>query len=80
MSSEKLKQIAISERGFIFNPLTGDTFTLNPTALFLIQKLKENLTNEEAIEALVSEYEVDKKEALEDFELFYQQLEIYGLI
>lgn len=80
MSSEKLKQIAISERGFIFNPLTGDTFTLNPTALFLIQKLKENLTTEEAIEALINEYEVDKKEALEDFELFYQQLEIYGLI
>ncbi len=35
---------------------------------------------DEAIDALIDEYEVDKKEALEDFEIFYQQLDIYGLI
>jgi hypothetical protein len=35
------KNIAISENGFIFNPLTGDSFSVNETGIFIIQKLKK---------------------------------------
>jgi hypothetical protein len=34
------KNIAISENGFIFNPLTGDSFSVNETGIFIIQKTK----------------------------------------
>jgi hypothetical protein len=48
------KNIAISENGFIFNPLTGDSFSVNETGLFILQKLKEGETRETIMPRLTS--------------------------
>jgi len=38
----KLKNnIAVSNSGFVFNPTTGDSFSVNPIGEFMIQLLKE---------------------------------------
>ena len=47
------KNIAISENGFIFNPLTGDSFSVNPTGVFIIQKLNEEESRESILHNLV---------------------------
>ncbi|MDI3527482.1 MAG: hypothetical protein PWR03_1665 [Tenuifilum sp.] len=56
----KLNQsIAISENGFVFNPITGDSFTLNSTGMQILSMLKANKTLDEIKELLSGEYDVD---------------------
>ncbi len=74
------KNLAISESGFAFNGTTGDTFFLNETALFIIQKLKQNLSQEEILEALINEYNVIQLNAERDLLDFLNQLRIHDLI
>ncbi|MEJ5317306.1 MAG: HPr-rel-A system PqqD family peptide chaperone [Tenuifilum sp.] len=67
----KLNQsIAISENGFIFNPITGDTFTLNDSGFQILTMLKSGKSQDEIKDKLLSEYEVDElvlERYLQDF-------------
>ena len=54
------KNLAISESGFIFNPSTGDSFSVNGIGAEVIQLLKEENTAEEIIRALLEKYDVEK--------------------
>ncbi len=76
----KVKHLAISEDGFIFDPTTGNSFTTNETGLFILQLLKEGKTPEEIVQALVQEYEVDEKEAERDVLDFMEKLRRYKLL
>lgn len=74
------KNIAISENGFIFNPLTGDSFSVNETGVFIIQKLKEEETIEAILQSLMDEYELDAHTAEKDLNDFVSMLKSYQLI
>ena len=41
------KNIAISDSGFIFNPSTGESFTVNPIGVEIITLLKEDKVKED---------------------------------
>jgi hypothetical protein len=38
---QRLRDLAISESGFVFDPFTGTTFSVNPTGQFILLKLRE---------------------------------------
>lgn len=61
------KNIAISETGFIFDPTTGDSFTLNPVGLELLEMLKFGNTFEEISKHFTAKYDVDTT----SFERYY---------
>ncbi|HOK61791.1 MAG: HPr-rel-A system PqqD family peptide chaperone [Tenuifilum sp.] len=64
------QSIAISENGFIFNPITGDTFTLNDSGFQILTMLKSGKSQDEIKDKLLSEYEVDElvlERYLQDF-------------
>ncbi len=44
MASEALKNLALSDTGFVFDPTTGNTYTLNETALAIVRLLKQDKT------------------------------------
>ncbi|MGI6048411.1 MAG: PqqD family protein [Petrimonas sp.] len=73
------KNIAISENGFIFNPLTGDSFSVNQTGVFVLQKLKDGESNENILKALQDEYDLDTYTAEKDFYDFLSMLKSYQL-
>jgi len=73
------KNIAISENGFIFNPLTGDSFSVNETGLFILQKLKEGETRETIMKTLQDEFELDANSAEIDLNDFLSMLKSYQL-
>ncbi|MDF1643799.1 MAG: PqqD family protein [Pseudomonadales bacterium] len=54
-----LERLAVSERGFVFDPTSGDHFTLNETGLVVIRALQQNKTLEDVIESLRQEYNVE---------------------
>lgn len=73
------KNIAISETGFIFNPLTGDSFSVNETGLFVLQKLKEEANEETILKAFQEEFELDRNTAEIDLNDFLSMLKSYQL-
>lgn len=54
------KSLAISDTGFVFDPSTGDSYTLNPTALEIIQLLKKDHSPEQISEIITQKYDVDE--------------------
>lgn len=74
------KNLAISESGFAFNGSTGDSFLLNETAKFILQKINDGLAEQEVLKVLLNEFDVSSIEAEKDLHEFITQLKIYGLI
>ena len=62
------KSLAISESGFVFDPSTGDSYTLNPMGLQLLIMLREGKGREEIIQDITNEYDVDAH----TFERYFQ--------
>jgi hypothetical protein len=62
--------IALSENGFVFNPSTGDSFTLNKTGKEVLILIKDGKNLIEITEYLMKQYDVDRitlERYLEDF-------------
>ena len=72
---EKIKQLAISESGFIFDPTTGNSFTANETALFLLKKMTEGVSQEDLSTQMTSEFEISEDEASHDVINFFNELQ-----
>jgi hypothetical protein len=74
------KNLAISESGFIFNPSTGDSFSVNGIGAEVIQLLKEENTAEEIIRALLEKYDVEKMILEKDMDDFITQLMDHSML
>ncbi|MDW8273812.1 MAG: PqqD family protein [Chitinophagales bacterium] len=77
----KLKRsIAISDSGFLFNPITGDSFSLNPTATEILRLFQQGASESDVISFIQENYIVDKNTAEKDLQDFRDQLMHYKLI
>lgn len=74
------ENLAISESGFLFNPTTGESFTVNPVGAEIIELLKEGKSEEEITEILLGLYEVDSKTLQKDLYDFKDILKIHQLL
>ena len=61
------KNIAISESGFVFDPSSGDSFSLNPVAIEIMEYLKTDKAYEEINQLILDKYDVDQT----TFERYY---------
>lgn len=52
--------IAISENGFVFNPTTGDSFTMNITGREVLILIKEGKNINQITEMMGEKYDVDR--------------------
>jgi hypothetical protein len=55
---QRLRDVAISDSGFLFDPYTGLTFSVNATGRFILEKLKSGLDAEAIPEALRQGFEL----------------------
>ncbi len=76
----RLHQLAINDEGFIFDPLTGESFTVNRTGLFIINRLKEGKKEEEILQRLITDFNVSKEIAERDLIDFLEKLKSYRII
>ncbi len=76
----KLERLAINDEGFIFDPETGNSYTVNKTGLFIIKLLKEGKSEEEIVKALSEKFDVSEEDARRDLVDFIEQLRLYGLL
>jgi hypothetical protein len=71
----RLKDLAISESGFLFDPYSGTTFTLNNTGKFILQLLMEGKGIEEIEASLRDKFEVGEEDLRNDIYEFVSLLE-----
>ncbi|MFO1080199.1 MAG: PqqD family protein [Reyranellaceae bacterium] len=57
--TDVLKRLAISETGFVFDPVSGDSFTANATALAILRLAGQATDTHGLAEALAGEFDVD---------------------
>ncbi len=68
--------VAVGKRAKQFNGCVK----LNPTSALLWKRLEKGATEEDLVEAIISEYEVDKEQATSDVKEFIKSLQNAGFI
>ncbi len=77
---QKLSHLAINEEGFIFNPLTGDSFQTSETGLYILNAFRAGADDGETARRLAEAYEVTREEAQRDVADFVSVLKSFGLV
>jgi PqqD family protein of HPr-rel-A system len=75
----RLKDLAISDSGFVFDPFSGGTFTLNETGRTVLQALREGLSESEIIDRLRTDFDAVTPKVEEDVRDFVRTMTEYGL-
>ena len=55
-----LQRLAVSESGFVFDPVSGHSFTVNETGLAILRTLQKNRHLDALRESLTATYDVDE--------------------
>lgn len=76
-SPAALDRIAVSESGFVFDPTTGDSYTINATGLTLLKLFRQTRELAPLVAAVVAEHEVDPVRAERDILEFATALRQY---
>ncbi|OFX37042.1 MAG: hypothetical protein A2X08_12035 [Bacteroidetes bacterium GWA2_32_17] len=74
------KKIAVSETGFIFDPTTGDSFSLNPTAVEILTLFKEGKTEKEIKKVILENYNIDESTFERSYLDFMAMLRLYNML
>ncbi len=73
------KNVAVSDNGFLFNPLTGDSYSVNQIGQEIIRYLKEGQSEDDIMKIITDEYMIDSNTVEKDFLDFKRMLEAYKL-
>ena len=81
IQAARLRELALSDSGFVFDPMTGHTFTVNTSGLLILRWLKDGAELEEVAQRLASEFEVEPGEdPARDVQDFLAQLRECGFV
>lgn len=81
IDTSRLRDLALSDTGFVFDPLTGHTFSVNTTGLTVLRALKDGALPERLAGNLAEEFEPEGGEDLaRDVEDFLGTLKAQGLL
>jgi Coenzyme PQQ synthesis protein D (PqqD) len=74
------KDVAVSEAGLVFNPTTGESFSVNPIGVEILGLIREDKGIEEISRAITAKYSIDKATFERDFQDFTGVLSQYNLL
>lgn len=63
---ELLKRLALSDSGFVFDPVTGNSFTVNASGLAILRRLQHETDLARIVASLCEAFEVDALAAERD--------------
>lgn len=78
-TQKRLRSLALAETGFLFDPSTGHTYTLNPTGAQLLRWLRDGTPAGDLADRLAAEFDVAAGEAELDVTAFLARLREYRL-
>lgn len=74
------KKVALSETGFVFDAGTGDSYSINPIGVEIIEYIKQNLTNEEIKKKLSEKYDVSAPELEKSLDDYFGALKSFNIL
>ena len=74
------KNIAVSETGFVFDPNSGDSFSMNPVGAEILTLLKQEKDFDKIHDAMIKKYDVPSGEFDKYFLEFIQTLKQFNLM
>jgi len=74
------RDIAISDSGLVFNPMNGESFSVNPIGMEIFNLLKDQKSFDEIAEKLKGKFEVEQNTFEKDFVDFTSMLKQYELL
>ena len=76
----RFAQLALSEEGFIFDPMSGQSYQVNPTGMFIFKELRADRCVSEIVLLLTDAFDVSAEEASRDVVDFIERLKRYGIV
>lgn len=76
----RLRDLALSDTGFVFDPCSGATFTVNATGLAVLKGLKDGLGRKAIRERLEESFEVHGGDIGRDVDEFVSSLSQHGIV
>lgn len=73
-----LSDIMLNDRGFAFDPVSGETFQLSTTGLRIVRLLRRNSDRDAVLAQIIEEFEVDENTARRDVDEFLRAIEEIG--
>ena len=64
------KNVAVSESGLLFNPVTGESFSVNPIGIEILNLIREEKSEEQINKAITEKYSTDKPTFEKDYQDF----------
>ncbi len=74
------KNVAISESGLLFNPITGESYTVNPIGVEILNLLREEKDSTDIGQDILEKYATDRVTFEKDFQDFIGMLIHYKLL
>lgn len=76
----RLAQLAVNRDGFAFDPATGESYSINPTGVLILERLIAGKEPDDIAAELVEQFEVEPSEAQRDVLDFIEHLRTHRLI
>ena len=80
MGNKRLSDLAMSDSGFIFDPVTGNSYTSNITGIYIINRFKNGDDDVSIARGLSEEYDVTVENAEQDIIHLKEMLRINNLL
>ena len=74
------KNIAVSDSGFVFDPTTGDSYSLNPIGQEILEYVKQGNKYDDINKIMTTKYDVDQTSFERYYYDFVAMLKQYQLI
>jgi len=79
MDFSRLRGLAVSETGFVFDPRTGHSYSVNPSGLVAIEALRGGATLEDATKKISESFDAEGQPLDDHLEAFVALLRDLGL-
>lgn len=77
---QRLRDLAISDTGFVFDPFSGATYTVNGTARCILDGLKRGLDRDALVALLRERFECSAEDLSRDIDDLVASLRLFGLV
>ena len=74
------KNVAVSEAGLLFNPVTGESYTVNPIGVDILNLLREDKSPDQISKTILDKYSTDNITFEKDFHDFMGILQHHNLL
>jgi hypothetical protein len=74
------KNVAVSEAGLLFNPVTGESFSVNPIGTEILNLIREEKGEAEILDMILTKYTTDRPTLEKDYQDFIGILSHHKLL